>query len=198
MRLRLIVSLGFTAGLLLATAAAQDIDLIGKSPVEAKFMSDGRIKMSLCPGAVHVVGSDEHELRVSYFRRNGGDENVRVRIRVDGGEGAIRVDHCPDGNFEITIAVPKSSSLYMRMFAGQMTVDGISGDKDVEIHAGQLIVELGKPEEYARVDASVLTGDVHASAFDVDKGGLFRSFDHNGPGKYHLHAHVGAGQIELR
>jgi len=84
------------------------------------------------------------------------------------------------------------------MFAGEMNVNGISGDKDVELHAGQLTMELGKPEDYAHVDASVLSGDLEASAFDVSKGGLFRSFDRSGPGKYRVHAHVGAGQIELR
>lgn len=198
MRLPLLLMLGVTAGLLVPLAPGQDVEQVGKSPVEAKFMSDGRIKMDLCPGAVRLTGRDDHAIRVSYFRRNGGDEHVRVRLRVNGDEGAIRVSDCPNGNFEMDIEVPKSSNLYVRMFAGQMNVDGIAGDKDLEIHAGQLIINLGKPEDYARVDASVLTGDVHAAVFNVDKGGLFRYFDHNGPGKYHMHAHVGAGQIELR
>ena len=53
-------------------------------------------------------------------------------------------------------------------------------------------------EEYARVDASVNSGQINASAFAVEKGGLFRSFDQRGSGKYRLHAHVGAGQVDLR
>jgi hypothetical protein len=30
-------------------------------------------------------------------------------------------------------------------------------------------------------DASVMTGSIEASAFDVHKGGLFRSFEQQGP-----------------
>jgi len=98
----------------------------------------------------------------------------------------------------MTVEVPKTSNLYVRMFAGQMNVSDITGDKDVELHAGQLNMDIGKPEDYFRVEASVLTGSVEASAFNVSKGGLFRSFEHGGPGKYRLHAHVGAGEIDLR
>jgi hypothetical protein len=43
-----------------------------------------------------------------------------------------------------------------------------------------------------------MTGSIEASAFDVSKDGLFRSFEQHGPGKYRLHAHVLAGEIELR
>jgi len=73
------------------------------------------------------------------------------------------------------------------------------GDKDVELPAGQLTMEIGKSEDYrAHVDASALTADLEASAFEVSKGGSFRSFDKSGPGKYGLHAHLGAGEIDLR
>ncbi len=59
-------------------------------------------------------------------------------------------------------------------------------------------MEIGKVEDYGRVDASVMTGDVEAAPFEVSKGGLFRSFEKTGTGTYRLHAHVGAGQVTLR
>jgi len=58
-------------------------------------------------------------------------------------------------------------------------------------------IEAGKPESYANVDASVNSGAIDADAFDVHKGGLFRSFERSGPGNLRLHAHIGAGQIEI-
>jgi hypothetical protein len=73
----------------------------------------------------------------------------------------------------------------------------VTGNKDIELHAGQLNVEVGKPEDYAHVEGSVNTGEVNAMAFNVSKGGLFRSFQKDGPGKYRLHAHVGAGELDL-
>lgn len=192
----LLVLLAFGA----ASVAAQDatIDQVGKIPVEAKFLSGGQVRLHLCPSGARIVGRDADVLRVTYDARHGGSDDVRVRLQVSGNRAGIRVTGCPHNNFEITVEVPKSSNLYARMFAGQLDVDEVSGDKDIEIHAGELNVEIGKPEDYRRVDASVLTGEVDAPPFNVSKGGLFRSFDQNGPGKYRLHAHVGAGQIDLR
>jgi hypothetical protein len=200
MRLRAFALLGFSAALLSAgSALAQKtrIDEQGKTPLEVKFIQNGRIRLNLCPGEVKLVGKDDPLLRVSYYGRSSGD-GVRVQIRTDGDHAEIWVRGCPHNNFELTVEVPKSSNIQARMFAGQMDVYGITGDKDVELHAGQLTMEIGKAEDYSQVDASVLTGDLEASAFDVSKGGLFRSFNKSGPGKYRLHAHVGAGEIDLR
>jgi hypothetical protein len=83
------------------------------------------------------------------------------------------------------------------MAAGQLEVKGVTGNKDLELHAGELDVEIGRREDYARVDASVMTGEVDAAPFEISKGGLFRSFEWKGPGKYRLHAHAGAGQVTL-
>ncbi len=59
-------------------------------------------------------------------------------------------------------------------------------------------MDIGKPDDIRSVAASVNSGDLEASAYDVSKGGLFRSFERSGPGKYRVRAHVGAGQLELR
>lgn len=185
--------------LLLSTAVvfAQDekLDEFGKTPVEAKFLSGGTIRMSLCPSGAEVVGTDKPELRVSYDPER---DNVRVRLRVSGNRADLRVTGCPHNNFRVRVEIPKESTLYARMMAGQLDVREVMGDKDVEVSFGQVNIDVGEAKEYARVDASVNTGEINAVAFSVNKGGLFRSFDQHGPGKYRLHAHVGAGQVDLR
>lgn len=187
------------ASLLLSTAfmAAQEakIDELGKSPVEVKFVSGGRIRMELCSSGVQIIGTDNSGLRVSYYP---GRDSVRVRLQTSGDRADLRVTGCAHNNFQLRIEVPKSSALYVRMMAGQVDVDDVTGDKDIEVSFGQLNVDVGKTEQYARVDASVNSGEINASAFEVEKGGLFRSFDQRGPGKYKLHVHVGAGQVDLR
>lgn len=182
----------------LAAAQLADIEAVDKTPVEAKFMANGQIRLDVCPSGARVVGTSDDLIRVSYTSRDGNDHDVKVRIKVDGQRAGVKVTGCPHNNFQLNIEVPKSSDLYARMFAGQLNVDNLSGDKDVELHFGQLTMELGKAEDYKHVDASVMSGDLQASAFNVSKGGLFRSFDQDGPGKYRVHAHVGAGQIDLR
>ena len=176
---------------------AQDakIEEVGKSPIEAKFASGGRIRMDLCSSGVELVGSDQPRLRVSYQPER---DDIKVQIQTSGDRASLRITNCPSNNFRVTVEIPKASSLYVRMFAGQLNVREIAGDKDIVLHFGQLSMDIGKPEDYARVDASVNSGQLVASAFDISKGGLFRSFDHSGPGKYRVYAHVGAGQLDLR
>jgi hypothetical protein len=178
-----------------ALAVAQDvnIDRTGNNPVEVRFAPAGRIRVGLCPGGIELVGIDDPVLRVSYLSRE-----ARVRISVNGDHADLRLSGCPHSNFRAHIELPKSSALYVRMLAGQLDVRDVTGDKNIELSFGQLNIDAGKSENYAIVDASVNSGAIDASPFDVHKGGLFRSFDLTGPGKYRLHAHVGAGQIDLR
>ena len=98
----------------------------------------------------------------------------------------------------IVIEVPKSSNLYVRLPFGDLNIEGVSGDKDVEMHAGDLNIEVGNPADYGHVDASVNAGDLSAGPFGETKDGLFRSFEKSGTGRYRLHAHVGAGDLNLR
>lgn len=174
------------------------IEEIGKNPVEAKFAPGGRVRVYLCSSAVELLGTDDPILRVSYVSRHGNDDDVRIRIRVSGDEAALRVTGCPHNNFQMTMEVPKSSSLYVRMFAGELKIEDVTGDKDVELHFGELTMDVGDPSGYARVEASVNSGDLEAPPFDISKSGLFRSFARHGPGKYRLYAHVGAGELDLR
>jgi len=182
-------------GVLAAAQAKQDvqIDRTGDSPVEAKFAASGKIRMHICPGGIEVIGTDDAVVRVTPEH---GDARIRVDVLAD--QADVRVTECPNNNFRARIEVPKASALRVRMFAGQLDVRDITGDKNIELTFGQLNVDAGKSEDYASVDASVSSGAIDADLFDVHKGGLFRSFDQSGPGKYRLHVHVGAGQIELR
>jgi len=180
-----------------ALVSAQDakVDKTGESPVEAKFAPGGRIRMDICSGGIDLVGTDEPVVRVSYHPP-GGD--IRVRIDVSGSRADLRLTDCPSNNFRARIEVPKSSKLDVRMFAGQLTVDDVTGDKDMELTFGQIIIDAGKPENYGNVRTSVNSGSIDADAFGVHKGGLFRSFERSGPGNLRLYAHIGAGQIEIR
>jgi hypothetical protein len=191
MRTMLFVLLCF--GTALAAAQDMNIDRTGNSPVEAKFQTAGRVRMELCPGGIELIGTDDPVLRVSYL-----SGQSRVRMDVMGDHADLRLSGCPHSNFRARIELPKAVALYVRMFAGQLDVSGVTGDKNIELSFGQLNIDAGHSEDYARVDASVNSGAIDASPFDVHKGGLFRSFDQTGHGKYRLHAHVGAGQIDLR
>ncbi len=189
----LLVLFGLGAALLVAQDTK--VDQTGETPIEVKFAPGGRVRMDLCPSGTEIVGTEDKFVRVSYHPDR---DDVRVRIRIDGNHADLGVTGCPHNNFQLRVELPKASALQVRMMAGQVDVRGVQGDKDVEVSFGQLTMEVGEPDDYERVDASVNSGQINAPAFDVSKGGLFRSFDRSGPGRYRLHAHVGAGQVDLR
>jgi hypothetical protein len=172
---------------------------VGKDSFQADFVSGGQLRMHIRSGDLRVIGSDENKIRVNYSGKNGSKtSDVTVSLKTVGNNAELRVSGGPHNDFRIEIQVPKNSGLYLRMPAGDLEVNGLTGDKDVEIHAGDMTLGVGKADDYGHVDASVNAGDLDAQPFGVSKGGLFRSFDKHGGGKYRLHAHVGAGDLVLR
>jgi len=188
--------------LFLATMPAQKsmgTGEIGQDHFEADFSPGGQLKMHIRSGEVRVIGSSESKITV-HFTGDAADQykDVRVSLRTSGDAGELEVRGGPRNGFGIEIQVPKECSLTLRVPFGEVRVAGIVGDKDVEVHAGDVTIETGKAADYAHVDASVSSGDLEAEPFGVSKGGLFRSFEKRGPGKYNLHAHVGAGQLTFK
>lgn len=172
---------------------------VGQDHFEADFPSGGQIRMHIRSGAIKIMGSDEKKIQVHYGGKNADKrKDVKVSLKSSGDVGELNISGGPRNEFEIEVEVPKSCNLYLRITAGQVEVSGITGDKDVELSFGDLTVEVSKAEDYAHVDASVYSGDLDAEPFAISKGGLFRSFQKQGPGKYRLHAHVGAGELMLK
>jgi len=183
-------------GINLGLAQNADTD---RDSFDADFPSGGRLRMHIRSGDLKIVGSDENKIQIRYWGKNASRaQDVKISLRTAGGTGELRVHGGPRNDFQIEIRVPRISDLYLRMPAGEAQVDGIVGNKNVEIHAGDLRLQVGPAEGYAFANASVVAGDLDAGPFGVTKDGLFRSFHHQGPGKYTLYAHVGAGDLTLR
>ncbi len=170
-----------------------------EAQVQEKFAPGGFIRLHLSPGGYKVTSGDANAIIINYTARNSDDlKRVKVKIRADASTADVYVSDTPHNNFQATIEVPPRSDLRARMVAGEIVIDGVEGSKDVEVDFGRIEVKIPKPQEYGHRDASVRAGSIEASAFDVSKGGLFRSFEQTGPGEYRLHAHVATGEIDLR
>jgi hypothetical protein len=174
-----------------------DVTEIGKQPIEIPFPSGGSLRMDLCSSGVEIRGVAQDIFRLAY-KSEKDTSKVKVQLKTSGNQGTLEVEHCPHENFRITIEAPRRADLHVRMRAGELQVRGITGNKDLGLSFGELGVEVGRKEDYSHVKASVVTGEVDGAPFDVSKGGLFRSFERKGAGKYRLHAHVGAGEVSLK
>jgi hypothetical protein len=171
----------------------------GLHSAQQEFVSGGTIRLHLEAGGYTIAPADSEKITVD-CRANSDEqlERIKVEIKRTGTSADVYVSETPHNNFQATIEVPRSSNLWVRLSAGEIVVEDVEGDKNVQVLAGRIQIDVPHPELYGHRDASVTTGSIEAAAFDVSKGGLFRSFDQHGPGKYRLHAHLIAGEIDLR
>ena len=189
-------------GLSVASGAAQtkiDVKDIENHPFAADFHSGGKLRMYLRSGDFHIVGGSDNKITVRITGRNAyraGD--MRVQLEGSKDNASLTVSDGPKNDLEVTIEVPKKTGLYVRMPAGNLELHHVTGDKDAELHAGELIIDVGDAGDYSSVEACVYSGGLEASPFGESHGGLFRSFHKEGNGRYHLHAHVGAGDLTLQ
>lgn len=168
-------------------------------PFSVDFPSGSSLRMQLRSGDFHIIGREDHKISVRLEGRNAyRAQDLTVRFKRFDNDAELHIFGGPKNELQVIVEVPKASSLFVRMPAGDLTIDGVVGNKDVQLHAGDLTISVGNPADYARVDASVYTGDLEAPPFGESHGGLFRSFEKHGPGQYKLHAHVGAGDLTLR
>jgi hypothetical protein len=181
-------------GLGAAAAAADD-----QATAEHNVPAGSSIRLHLEAGTYTIEGTDSEKVVVTYRTRSAvALKEVRVQFREGSSGLGVSVRDTPHNDFSATIEIPRRCNLWVRLTAGDLTIEDIEGDKDIESRAGDVTIEVPHPEQYGRVDAALWAGDINATVFNVSKDGLFRSFEHSGPGKYRLHVHLLAGDLTLK
>jgi hypothetical protein len=197
MHMRGIMVAGLLAAFVAGPAVLATQDSRVTDSLERAFAPNGRITMDLSAGEYRIVGGQDDRIRLDWSVQD-LDQLHRVMARADvrGADATITTDG-PQNHFKVAIQVPARADLYIRLTAGELKVENIQGNKDIESHAGELDIDVGRPEEYHHVEASIWAGEIHAAPYQVSKEGLFRSFDWKGKGPYRLHARLKAGELRL-
>jgi hypothetical protein len=197
--MRVAVSAAILGTALVAAPLCQTTqDARAKDSLERAFSQNGRIRMDLSAGDYRISGSPDNRIRLEWSVRDADQlQNVHARADVRDRDASITTDGPNNKGFRVDIQVPRQADLHVRLTAGDLRIEGIQGNKDVELHAGDVRIDVGRAEDYNKVDASVWAGEIQAAPFQVNKGGLFRSFDWRGKGSYRLHAHLKAGDLRL-
>ena len=166
------------------------------NPFEVGLEAGRHLTMHLRAGDVEIAGTPKPGLRVTCRGDDAGDAG---NIKISFAASDLRTYGGPDRDIHFRIEVPDKTNLVVRLTAGNMTVTGITGDKDIELRAGNLTIGVTHPEEYRVADGSVLAGNLNATAFGISKDGLFRNFrKENANGHYRLHVELLAGDLNLK
>ena len=165
------------------------------------FISGGYLHARLTVGDVHVKRGDSSKIHLSYTVKSRHERNVkesRVDFDIHGNNATIEF-HAPSGGntqFDVELEVPANTNLDIHEKVGDLTVDNIEGDKDLELGVGDIRV-ASEHSGYRLVNASAGIGDVNGDGYGETSGWLGKTLKYHGEGKYELRAHVGVGDIHL-
>jgi hypothetical protein len=184
-----------------SVVALSQSDVTCGQTLNAALNPGSKLAIDSRPAGIEIVGTDQEGIHVSCTAddmESARDIHLRFSGTADHAKLTITGDYVKHGNLNIRIEVPRKTNLGVEMPAGQVKVDEVVGDKDVELHAGQISISSAHKWNYRRVDASVGVGQVNAQVYGENKGGFVRSVrKENAEGEYRLHAHVTTGQIDL-
>jgi hypothetical protein len=152
-------------------------------------------------GDIHIRKGDTNKIKLEYTVKSRREKNVKD-ARVDNdvnGSAATLEFHSPWGgntNFDVELEVPQNTNLDVHQKVGDMTVENIDGDKDLELGVGDIRIAT-EHSGYRLVRANTGIGDVNGADYGETSGWLGKKLKYSGDGKYSLRAHVGVGDIHL-
>jgi hypothetical protein len=179
--------------------SAQETTNLQHQRFETNLTSGASLRLHLHEGDFRVVGSDSEKISVRVAGKNAEQaKQIKIRLKRSDGDVDLKLSHVPKKELQVTIEIPRSTNLYARMRGGDLSVEGVVGDKNLELTGGDLTIQVGSPEDYSHVDLSVRFGDVTGAQFGDPKGWLGNAVRKEGNGRYRLHAHVMAGDLVLK
>lgn len=165
------------------------------------FVSGGYLHVRMTVGDLHIKRSDSAKIRLQYTVKSRRESNVkeaRVDFEVRGTDANIEF-HSPmrgNTNFDVELEIPVNTNLDVHQKVGDLSVDDILGDKDLNLGVGDLRIGTGRAS-YRLVNASTGIGDVNSDGYGETSGWLGKNLKYRGDGKYQLRAHVGVGDIKF-
>jgi hypothetical protein len=171
--------------------------------------SNGTLVLTLNVGDLRVVPSpDTNRLRIE-IHADASTEEERSWVKqfeVAGDRATVEIrapkDHknCVScyANRDITVYLPQQTAIKLQVEVGNVAINGIRGDKQIQLGVGDLSVGVRDLKEYDRVDLSTRIGDLNDSVYHSEpQGFLGKSETIDREGRYHLRAHIGIGDLKL-
>lgn len=165
------------------------------------FAAGGMLHLHLSVGDVRIKRGDAAKISMRYTVKSRSEHNVKnahVDFDVRGNDATIEF-HAPihsNTQFDVELEVPMNTNLDVHDKVGDLTVENVEGDKDLELGVGDIRV-IRESSTYRTVRASTGIGDVNSDSYGQTSGWLGKTLKYHGDGKYELRAHVGVGDITL-
>jgi hypothetical protein len=166
------------------------------------FISGGTVHVRLGVGDLRITRSDSTQIHLRYRVKSRSESRMKdahVNFEVHGRDADIefRAPISANTQFDVELEVPQNTNLNVHDKVGDLTIEEIEGDKDLELSVGDIRL-AGGHSTYRTVLANTKIGDVNgADNYGEASGWLGKTLDYHGGGKYDLRAHVRVGDITL-
>lgn len=165
------------------------------------FVAGGYLHVRMAVGDVHIKRGDSTKIKLEYTIKSRHEKNVKsatVDFNVSGNNATIEFHAPMHGNtqFDVELEVPQNTNIDVHEKVGDLTVENIEGDKDLNLGVGDIRIANGH-DGYRLVNASAGIGDINGAHYGETSGWLGKTLKYHGDGKYELRAHVGVGDIKL-
>ena len=192
-------------GLIVVASLALSVVVSGQSmpdehTIERPFSEGGIVTLKLSSGDYTVRAGASNRVRVRWRAEDPEDDKDVRKIQVvsDVFERVATIrTKGPTNRARFTVEVPPRSDVHLRVRAGDVRIEGVEGNKDVRMTAGDLYIDV-QPDSLRHVHASVSIGDLNARSLGIEKDGFKNSFDWFGDGQYTLDARLFVGDVHLR
>jgi len=152
-------------------------------------------------GDIHITrGTDLQHIVIRYTpdpKKPEQDNKVQIRSRLHDSQVQVEVMAPRSLSVDVKVEVPSPISLEVHMTGGDLTVEGVEGDKNLRLFAGDLKVDVGTLQDVRDAEVSVRIGDVSVPATGEVHGWLGHTWKYHGNGQYRLYAHTGFGDVSL-
>ncbi len=161
----------------------------------------GSLWFRLRGGDVHITrGTDPRHIVLRYTpdpKKPEEEKKVQIRSRVQGSRIEIEVKAPVGLSIDAEVEVPSPISLEVHMTGGDLSVEGVDGDKTLKLFAGDLKVDVGTLQKVRDAEVSVRVGDVDVPPMGEVHGWLGKTWKYQGNGQYRLYAHTSFGDARL-
>ncbi len=165
------------------------------------FGAGGMVHLRMSVGDLHVRRGGSDKIRVHYTVKSRSQSRLKeahIDFDIRDRDASIEFHAPSSGNtqFDVELEVPQNTNLDVHEKVGDLTIEDVDGDKDLELGVGDIRVQAARAG-YHLVRASTSIGDADGEGYGETSGWLGKTLKYSGDGKYELHAHVGVGDVRL-
>jgi len=189
--------IGLAAGLAISVIPA----LAATHTQVVEYPTGGSLWFRLRGGDVHITrGTDPDHIVLRYTpdpEKPDEENKVQIRSYVHGSQVQLEIKAPVSLSVDAELEVPSPISLEVHMTGGDLTVEGVDGDKNLQLLAGDLKVDVGTLQKVGTAEVSVRVGDVDVPPVGQVRGWLGHTWRYQGHGQYRLYAHTSFGDASL-